>query len=204
MTREEFKNNHWRYYLLLEKEFINTLDYVELASNNYSTFSIVNVKLLLQIGAEVDNIFKVSCNLTGRKNITDYIDPITEKYTIITDQKVSALNYSITLQPFKNWNKDKPSESLTFWKHYNNVKHDRIINFSNASLESTINALAALFILEMYLINDIYNENNDLYTNLPENESNLFMLNNWKIYIRSSKLTSNYEVYDGEDGTRIL
>lgn len=90
MTREEFENNHWRYYLLLEKELINTLDYVELASNNYSTFSIVNVKLLLQIGAEVDNIFKVSCNLTGRKNITDYINPITEKYTIITDQKVSA------------------------------------------------------------------------------------------------------------------
>lgn len=40
MDRATFMNKYWRYYLLLEKKFIDTLNYVELAEENFSTYSV--------------------------------------------------------------------------------------------------------------------------------------------------------------------
>ena len=55
MTRKEFLQNHWMYYLMLEKKFINTTMYVEVSTPNYSTFSYEYASLLQLIGAELDS-----------------------------------------------------------------------------------------------------------------------------------------------------
>lgn len=39
MTRKELNQKHWRYYLMLEKRFIESMEYVELHQDNYNTFS---------------------------------------------------------------------------------------------------------------------------------------------------------------------
>lgn len=39
MTRQEFLKDYWQYYLMLEKQFVNTLQYVDLDNNNFTTFS---------------------------------------------------------------------------------------------------------------------------------------------------------------------
>lgn len=41
MTFDEYRTNYWRMFLALEKELVETLDYVELNTNNYATTSIV-------------------------------------------------------------------------------------------------------------------------------------------------------------------
>ena len=61
MQREEFLRNYWAYYLLLEEKFIHTLNYVELAKENFGTYSNEYAALIQMIGAELDSFFKVYC-----------------------------------------------------------------------------------------------------------------------------------------------
>lgn len=53
MNRTEFMQNYWRYYLMLEKKFVNTLTYVELSAQNYDTYSDEFAHLLQAIVAEL-------------------------------------------------------------------------------------------------------------------------------------------------------
>ena len=39
MTREEFLYDYWAYYLMLERKFMHTLDYVSLHTDNESAYS---------------------------------------------------------------------------------------------------------------------------------------------------------------------
>lgn len=55
MTRKEFLQHYWCYYLVLEEKFKNTLNYVELNWQNAATFSNEYALLLQSIGAELDN-----------------------------------------------------------------------------------------------------------------------------------------------------
>lgn len=181
---------------MLEEEFLSTLNYVELVTDNFSTISLKYINLLLSVGAEIDNFFKATCNLTGRKTIVDYINPVLNKYPNITSQSVLIKTHSINISPYFGWNSTAPSQSLVFWSKYNNVKHDRICNYSMASLESVVNALAGLFILEMYMYNNIYLADTTTLQNIPEEESNLFILENWDIQIRTSCLKSDNNIYD--------
>lgn len=189
---------------MLEEEFISTLNYVELDVINFSTISLKYINLLLSIGAELDNFFKVSCNLEGRKTINDYINPVLIKYSKIIGQTVLIKTYNISLIPYKGWDKTAPSQSLGFWEKYNNVKHDRISNYSMASLETVINALAGLYILEVYMYNDIYLSDTSIMQNIPEEESKLFVLENLDVHIRTSCLKSENDIYDDETGNIIV
>lgn len=59
MNRGELTHWYWRYYLLLEKRFIETTDYVEVCEDNYRSFSNAYALLIQAIGAELDSVFKV-------------------------------------------------------------------------------------------------------------------------------------------------
>ena len=59
MNRTDFMNHYFRYYLLLEKKFIATLNYVELAKDNFSTFSVEYAHQLLAIGSVISRIEKI-------------------------------------------------------------------------------------------------------------------------------------------------
>lgn len=54
MTSDEFTNRYWRQYLMIEKKFKTTVKYVAVDHENFSIYSDVYAKLLLQIGSEVD------------------------------------------------------------------------------------------------------------------------------------------------------
>lgn len=49
--------------------------------------------------------------------------------------------------PFRDWDKDKPTQSLVWYDHYNKTKHDREANFDLATLESVFQAVAALAVI---------------------------------------------------------
>lgn len=74
MTKKEFELNFWQHYLWLESEFRTVLEYVELDSANYSTYSRRIEKLILQIGSEFDNVSREICGLQSvdRTSISDY------------------------------------------------------------------------------------------------------------------------------------
>ena len=76
MLCEEFINTYWSQYILLEKEFMATLHYLSLCEENEEAFSQAYVKLLLELGSEIDVVFKQYCanidpSFNG-KNMQDY------------------------------------------------------------------------------------------------------------------------------------
>ena len=59
-----------RYYKILEKDFLNIVNYIEPSDNNLQTFSVENAKLLISICVEVENNLKgiLLANGIKRKN----------------------------------------------------------------------------------------------------------------------------------------
>lgn len=58
MLCKEFINTYWSQYILLEKEFVSTLHYLSLDRENEEAFSQAYLKLLLELGSEIDVAFK--------------------------------------------------------------------------------------------------------------------------------------------------
>ena len=203
MTFDEYRIKYWRMFIILEKELVEALDYVELGIGNFSTTSIIFSKLLLSIGAEVDNVLREYSGLTERSSIEFYYNFIIGKHPAIVDQKVKIKDTIIDLKPYDGWNGNQPSQSLNFWQKYNELKHDRVLNAGNASLETVLNALAGLFTIELYRVNDIFMTQSDTFINMPGDglESKLFILDKWDLKMRTSKLKMDYSLFDEETGS---
>lgn len=178
MTRTDFIKNCWRFYLVLEKRFMATTQYVELSIDNYDTYSLEYVDLLQSIGSELDVFMKVVCGFeqTEFKTIKNYCDVLLGKYKNIKTQKVSVKYFDGEIKPFDGWDADHAKQSLAWWEAYDLVKHGRIENFKLAKLENILKALAALYLLEMYYLKDIAKSDE---MDIPEKESELFFLDNW-------------------------
>lgn len=185
MDRTTFINKYWRYYLLLEKKFIDTLNYVELAEENFSTYSVEYAHQLLTIGSELDTFFKIYCgfNLNDRKNIMDYTRYIMSDYPQIPNQVVEIYDTELTLTPYEEWSQwsIQSGNLLSWWDAYNLIKHNRQENITKASMGNVVTALAALHLIEMKYLQIITKENKEF--NKPENSSCLFELTDWKFNV---------------------
>lgn len=200
MTRDNFERVFWQQYLMLEQEFMETLNYVEFDSQNFNTYSNKFAKILLQIGSEMDNVLRNICESQGRTNITDYANYILGKYPHIVSQTVRTSSNTIILQPYKGWNVSQPSKSLEFWEKYNAIKHDRIQNYQKASLEAVANGMAALFIIEMYELYELYRLEIETFESSPDKESEIFILEDWTNHLRSSKVKLKNPLMDDDRG----
>lgn len=184
MDRTIFMNNYFRYYILLENKFISTLNYVELNEENFSTYSVEYAHQFLAIGSELDTFFKIYCgfNSEERKNIIDYTRHIMNAYPEIASQKIEVINSNIEIIPYADWSQWNPpytvSNLLDWWEAYNLVKHNRQDNISKASMKNVLNALAALYLIEMKYLQVITNGTQE--PDEPESRSNLFKLKDWK------------------------
>ena len=70
-------NKYWRYYLLLEKKFIDTLNYVELDEKNFSTYSVEYAHQLLAIGSNWTLSSKFIVNSISVNEKTSWITHVT-------------------------------------------------------------------------------------------------------------------------------
>lgn len=188
VNREEFCKYHWEYYLVLEKDFLETERYVsfELGDNylysqisstnlgNSLTFSNEYIKQYQTICSEVDVIMKSICRELGDTSADDmkngYTPTILQNWSNIKSQKVKM--GEIELQPFLNWEQSPNYKSPDWWTPYNKVKHERIDYYRNANLKNVINALAGLFILENYFVKFIADRDND--KDVPNDISQIF------------------------------
>lgn len=188
MDREEFCKYHWEYYLVLEKDFLETERYVsfELGDNylynntspadfgNSLTFSNEYIKQYQAICSEIDVLMKSICrelNNNSANNMKDgYTHIILNEWSGIKQQKVKMK--SIELQPFINWEAAPNYNSPDWWTPYNKVKHERVANVKNANLKNVLNALAGLFVLENYFVKFIGDRDNDM--DVPNDISQIF------------------------------
>ena len=80
-------------------------------------------------------------------NIIDFrktFDPIYQLSSVEVEASYGLTYYGI-IQPFEDFNKKKPK----WWESYNKVKHEMLEQLNRATLENTIDALAAFFILNV-------------------------------------------------------
>ena len=172
MTEKEFFEIYWRYYLLLEKDFLSTKRYLEIDEYNGKTYSTEYSKQYQAIGSEIDVFCKEFCkeidsNFDGDK-IQHYCKTITDKFTDFTATKIYVKDWGKEICPWNDWiykvqtNKKGiqkvSSNNPKWWTLYNKVKHQRttkLTSYNNipfykyANQENIINALGALYILEM-------------------------------------------------------
>ena len=94
-------------------------------------------------------------------NTSDYvqlIDPLRLKDYSLSFKRYKMLN---EFSPFIDWTTDKPTQSLHWYDAYNQIKHDREVNFSLSNLENAIEsvmAYAILLIAQYGYRNSLWNE----------------------------------------------
>lgn len=182
MTREEYNQNYWMFYLQLEKDFYKTLNFVEFCEDNFGTYSKEYTKQIVSIGSEVDIIFKELCKVINpsakRKCITDYAN-ILCGWSDLTSANVQFKFTKEFYTPFAGWTPDTKPD---WWEIYNSVKHYRTEedNYKKGNLKNTFNILMALYILNRYLCREI---SSTAILQEPEIKSSLFDMKGWNIYI---------------------
>lgn len=164
-----------------DQEYYNQLNQLEILIDDlYSVFKVIapypnNLKTF---GHEIRNIIILACteidsmmkkileknNMTKKGkffNTTDYVqllDPLRLKDYALSFKRYKMLN---EFSPFIDWTTDKPTQSLHWYDAYNQIKHDREVNFSLSSLENAIEsvmAYAILLIAQYGYRNSLWNE----------------------------------------------
>lgn len=191
MTRNEFLTQYWRYYLSLEKDFIQLTRYVGLYEENFNVFSDEIHKQLISVGVEFENISKRICevldiNLSDEPNIKEFKQWIPKVEIKIID--IYSLN-NFTLLPFEVIN---GKIQLKWWKNYNSIKHNRLFNYKEVTFKNLLDALAALFYAEMFLIREIGKKNNDV--DVPDEYSKLFQIENWTTKYETLQVGERYAI----------
>lgn len=185
MTREEFTKLYWRQYLSLEKDFINTDDYITIDKKNYAAFSNNYAKLFMMTCSEIDSLSVEFSKMVKSdyheessiktNNILKRIDTIKTAYPKLVNYHVKTVFpfNELNFVPFRNLTKDNATD---WWQDYNDLKHRRSemnsggkYYYENANLKNTILALSALYLL-CYLV-DNYFEDDEV---TPISESKLF------------------------------
>ena len=203
MNRKELSQNHWKYYLMLEKHFVESIEFVELHEDNFDAFSNGYALLIQAIGAELDTVFKELCgfNTTDRKTIADYAQHILTNIPDIKNQKISVQEYDIEIQPFMNWDINQPGQSLQWWGAFTDVKHNRYAQLKQAKQENVLNILGALYLIEMLYLKKITADTDEL--DVFDESSNLFTLKNWtsKAIPLSEVFAVLEEMFENDNGS---
>lgn len=148
MTQTELENI-WNYYLSLENDLANTSRYIE-PEGQENVYSYEFAKLIILSCTEVENIFKVLCMVKSGKscgNIGEYKEVILYSFPKIVDAEVYVSRWAKSIKPFEGWDNGK----LSWWEIFIDLKHNRGINFKNASYINAVYSLSALYLLILYL-----------------------------------------------------
>lgn len=137
-----------RAYYILEKDLIRLFDFIDPSDTNLSTYSHKTYELLLRASTEFElNARKIlTANgylKSGNWNVKDY-----NKLNTATRLSEYRLFINIwgngkkEITPFSEW---ASIPTLSWYKDYNSVKHNRHDEFHKASLNNVLLAVGAVF-----------------------------------------------------------
>lgn len=192
MNRTDFINNFWSRYMMMEREFIHLSEYVKIDERNYSTFSNEIIKQILLVNVEFENLLNQMAMELGTPSgtIANYKTMLFEtlQWNSIVDQNVKLLNTNIELKPYCEWS--QVGHGVFWWSAYGELKHDMIVNYTKGNFKVLLYSLAALYILELYVVKYIGDKIGDI--DVPNDISKLFEICNWK----TQDHVLAYEVYE--------
>lgn len=156
-------------YSTITRDLVTLCEYIDPCVSNKSTYSHRTYELFLRTCTELENLWKYV--LRNKKhpgpekdwNIFQYRE-IENKYGVgLSNKEVTFVYwkpdpYQCYVKPFDGWHTaQSPQSPLSWYKAYNEVKHDREMNFSKASLENLILSISALHVnLQAEFGNDVF------------------------------------------------
>lgn len=168
-------NFYWTVYKNLEKELIELSNLIHIDDAQLSIYSIKIAELLLRTSVEIESISKTLYFQNGGTkqddiNLyfdTDCIDLLELKFRLSKKQvQVSGTNFYFSLPenqfltPLKKATK-RGTSSSDWQQAYQAVKHNRVKSLPKANLKHFIRALAALYLLNIYLNDNKYQLDKD-------------------------------------------
>lgn len=170
-------NLFWPVYKSLEKEVLKLADYIHFSDDQTKVYSIHIADLIVRCSIEIEAISKelyiglggntTPTNDDGSKRDlyfdTDCLELLEEKWKLGKKQiMISASTFYFMndqnniLTPLKKANKRGSSGSK--WKQaYQSVKHSRKVSLKKATIENLLNAMGALYILNLYYREEKFN-----------------------------------------------
>lgn len=201
VSRNEFIQRYWKYYLMLENNFLDTERYLTIDELNFDAFSNEYIKQYQIICSEIDVIVKSYCKVmdpTFRGNkINAYCKCVTDNNPDFKNRKIKVKDSHIVLFPWKDWtytsepqtngNLKITSKNPDWWQKYNKIKHTRTtINnetglpyYKLANQKNVLHSLAALFQLELYYFRKLQQTLFPNDPDMPDPPSELFEIENW-------------------------
>ncbi len=147
---------HWNYFLALESDVERLSRFVEFTCNNFGAYSIEIAHLFLAAASEVDVIAKRLCprmdGSTKAENIKQYRDVLRRTLPKMETSLVTIPRYGLELQPWGKWADNKTPD---WWQAHNDIKHHRDKHFALANLKNVLDAMAGLFLLNLYYYRSI-------------------------------------------------
>ncbi len=138
---------HWNLLIVLESDLDVVSRYIEFHPKNFATYSTELSKLLLSSCSEIDVVMKEICATVApaarRNNVDAWADVVNQSNDLssLLSEEVTIDRFNLSFKPFENWSN---GQSPFWWKAYNKVKHERVNNFDEASLNNVLFALSGL------------------------------------------------------------
>ena len=138
---------------LLFQKLIDIFSYIEPVNRNLSCYGHRIRELIILACTEFENQCR---NILRANKISPQGKDFMSRDFVQLKEMAHLAEFEITFksysdlksfQPFTGWESKKPTKSLKWYDRYNRVKHDRSKGFSEASLDTALNALAANIIL---------------------------------------------------------
>ena len=129
------------------------------------------IYILAPAASEFEIMSKALCSAKGvkTKRIGDISETILGVFPKIIDFEVSTPFWINT--PLHDWKttridngKNVKVEGLDWWFAYNSIKHDEKESIKNATFENAVLALASLYIIEIYLMKELFGNMSIIYT----------------------------------------
>jgi hypothetical protein len=142
----------WYYFLAIESDLERTARFVEPLVANDSCYSVEFARLLMGAAAEAEAVATQFVGqlvtLPKNPNIDDLRAAFQKHYPKFNTMEILVPRASRKLIPWSAWAGSKNPE---WWTAHNRVKHDRHNWFADASLVNTLNAVAGLLCLQLYV-----------------------------------------------------
>lgn len=205
-------NLYWPVYKNLESELLHLSDQIHFDDDQLLTYSTRVCDLILRTFVEIEAISKelyksIDVQIPKKPNEiyfdTDCIDLMERKWKISERQVIiSSSNFffqeqdNLILTPLRNANK-RGSSSSKWARAYQAIKHNRVENLKEGNLKNLLNALAALYLLNIYYKDEVFDLQGDsTATNFdPGMGSSIFSIR----ILSVMKMSVSGSVYEGDD-----
>lgn len=155
---------YWNIFGKMESRLQVISRYILLDPKNNTTYSEELAEFLISIGSSVDSFFRDMSSCPYYSNVikAKKINKIIDDYNIVDFRKLyedffefSKMHIRVPFglgdpQEIIPFEKFSSNDIPTWWTNYNDVKHNYMKNIQFANLYNILNALGALFLLNIY------------------------------------------------------